>query len=156
MADETDFSIVLALFYIPFLCSGIISNREHSLGHFLFSHIFWQIVVSIVVIASPPYLNSSAGMLSTASLTSLCIAGKFLNSLSCLFCIMLVSYCCTSTFVFLVRRLPLLSSITDASDHKEDEGDSFYEDIEPKKDILIVMGDYNAKVGPYTVRKFGW
>jgi exonuclease III len=67
------------------------------------------------------------------------------------------------------HNLTVIQVYAPTSDHEEDEVESFYEGIEqvikktPKKDILIIMGDWNAKVGPDsfeqwsgTVGKFGW
>ena len=41
------------------------SNCVHSFGHSCNSHTFWHIAVRTVVVASPPFLSSSEGMLST-------------------------------------------------------------------------------------------
>ena len=47
----------------PFLAIGIINDFVHCFGHDLDTHAFWQIAVSILIIAVPPCLINSLGML---------------------------------------------------------------------------------------------
>ena len=67
------------------------------------------------------------------------------------------------------HNLTIIQVYAPTSDHDDEEVETFYEEIEkvikatPKKDILIIMGDWNAKIGPDayqqwsgTVGKFGW
>ena len=67
------------------------------------------------------------------------------------------------------HNVTIIQVYAPTSDHSDDNLEKFYEEIErvikrtPRKDILIIMGDWNAKVGPDayqqwpgTVGKFGW
>ena len=48
----------------PFFGKDMITDCVHSFGHSFVSQIFWHIAVWTVVVASPPLLSSSEGMLS--------------------------------------------------------------------------------------------
>ena len=52
------------------------------------------------------------------------------------------------------KNITLIQVYAPTSDHDDEEVETFYEELEetikkaPKKDIVFVMGDFNAKVGP--------
>ena len=79
---------------LPFFGKGITSNWVHSFGHSFVSQIFLHITVRTVIVASPPFLSNSEGMLSTpgdfpafrqckASSTSSLCTGRFSGSCVC-------------------------------------------------------------------------
>jgi len=52
------------------------------------------------------------------------------------------------------KNITIIQIYAPSSDHADEEVEEFYEDLEetimkiPKKDIIIIQGDFNAKVGP--------
>ena len=67
------------------------------------------------------------------------------------------------------QNISIIQVYAPTSDYEDEEVEAFYEQLDrllkgiPKKDVTVVMGDWNAKVGPDayqhwagTVGKFGW
>ena len=64
MTEQSNCSVILTFLWIPFFGSGIMMDFVHCSCQSLSLQILWQIIVTALIISSPPFL-SSPGILST-------------------------------------------------------------------------------------------
>ena len=142
----------------------------HGVGHFPVCQILLQIVVRPVITSSPPAWTSSTGMLSTpadfpffsdctAASTSLRRMG-WSSSVSIWVQFSTVMGCrpvSSKLITIRLRAVPFNITIVQVyapmSNYDDNETEEFYDQLQnvidqtPKKDILVVQREWNAKVG---------